>query len=52
MHLNPSQAQLLLMMLGQSDESAIRPGKHRAEDFLRLVGSLKALANADENNSG
>ena len=50
--LSPQDAQLLLVMLGQSEVSRIRSGAFTGEDFLRLVGSLKALAKADENKLG
>ena len=44
MHLNPSDAQLLLVMLGQSEVSRIRSGAFTGEDFLKLVESLKQIA--------
>lgn len=44
MILSPLDAQLVLILIGQSPVSAIRPGNHTAEETLKLVQRLKDQA--------
>jgi len=44
MILSPTDAALVLILMGQSDTSAIRPSEYTAEGALRIVQALKARA--------
>lgn len=47
MTLDPKDAELLLIMLNQSDRSAIRPGEFGALQALEMVKRLRILAKGD-----
>jgi hypothetical protein len=44
MTLSPKDAELVLILMGKSDSSALRPGEHTAESALRIVQALKVHA--------
>lgn len=48
MTLSPSGANLLLVLLGRSSQSAIRPGEFSAINTLALIERLKAASHGVE----
>lgn len=48
MILTPADAHLVLILMGKSQESAIRPGEHTAEHTIELVQRLRECAEEKE----
>lgn len=48
MILSPTDAALVLIVMGHGDQSAIRPGDFTALDALRIVQALKVRAKEEK----